>query len=30
MSRERADILNAKKVLAEIWPGQVPEIPWPS
>jgi len=25
MSRERADILNAKKVLAEIWPGQVPE-----
>jgi hypothetical protein len=25
MSRERADILNAKKVLADVWPGQVPE-----
>ncbi|MEI7874266.1 MAG: SAM-dependent methyltransferase [Alphaproteobacteria bacterium] len=25
MSRERADILDAKKVLAEVWPGQVQE-----
>jgi hypothetical protein len=25
MSRERADILNARKVLAEVWPGQVQE-----
>lgn len=25
MSRERSDILNAKKVLAEIWPGQAHE-----
>lgn len=25
MSRERSDILNAKKVLAEIWPGQAQE-----
>ena len=25
MSRERADILNAKKVLADVWPGQAQE-----
>jgi len=25
MSRERAGVLEAKKVLAEVWPGQVPE-----
>ena len=25
MSRERIDILNAKKVLADVWPGQAQE-----